>query len=76
MWYEDLSDIPDQDFITTIKFYRRENFFFPNPAEIRKYYRQICHDRKAEKNIKKLPFPGNMEPMKLFIKKLRALKKI
>ena len=80
MWYEDMSDIPDQDFITAIKLYRRNNDFFPTSNQIRGCYRIICRDRNDRKDVKILPFPEEtpeeIEKRKKFIKDLRILKRV
>ena len=78
MWYEDLNDIPPDDFHQAIIKYRIENEYFPIPKNIREYYRQICRDRK--KDTKMLPFPDitkeKIEENKKFIRDLRILKKV
>lgn len=80
MWYEDLSDISDQDFVTAIKLYRRDHGFFPVPKDIRECYRKICRDQKDRQDIKRLPFPEEtseeIERRKKFIRDLRILKKV
>ncbi len=76
MWFEDLKDIPDDDFHQAIIKYRIENEYFPIAKDIRECYRQMCRNRI--KDTKMLPFPDmtkeKLEKNKKMIRDMRVLK--